>query len=163
MVPFHGRPATAIARFGAAFFVLIAACGESNQEPKMPRFDGIEPAPEFPGGGKAVVKRPITSLKRAEVNATLRDGVGYFLQNVMVEEWPVMRDGKFHGFKIQTINEAWGIDLKVGDVVTRVNGVVPEKPDDAEVVLRSLEKATALKVDYERNGMPRVLELPIVD
>lgn len=150
-----------LARLGAVCFVLIAGCGESNQEPKMPRLDGVEPAPEFPGG-KAVVKRPITSLRRSEVNQTLREGVGYFLQNVMVEEWPVMRDGKFHGFKIQTINESWGIDLKVGDVVTRVNGIIPEKPDDAEVVLKSLEKATALKVDYERNGMPRVLELPIV-
>ena len=155
-----------VLRLGFFCFVLAGAagCGESNQEPKMPRLDGIEPAPDFPGAsGKATVKRPITSLRRAEVNATLQQGVGYFLQNISLEDWPVMRDGKFHGFKIQTINDSWGIDLKPGDVITRVNGIVPEKPDDAEVVLRALPKATALKVDYERNGMPRVLELPIVD
>lgn len=152
-----------IFRFGALSVVALAAvaCGESNTEPKMPRLDTVEPAPR--DRPAPVVKRTITSLRRTEVKATIAQGLGYFLQNVTVDDWPVMRDGKFHGFKIQSINDAWGIDLKAGDVVTRVNGIVPEKPDDADNALRSLEKATALKVDYERNGMPRVLELPILD
>ncbi|MBX3227975.1 MAG: hypothetical protein KIT84_27880 [Labilithrix sp.] len=148
--------------FACAAMLLVAAC-ESNPEPKMPRLDGIDPAPEFPGQTGARVKTPITSVKRADVKWTLDNGPGYFLQNVVLEEWPVMRDGKFHGFKIQSINDTWIIDLKAGDVVTRVNGMVVEKPDDAISCLRALEKAPALKVDYERNGMPRVLELPIVD
>ena len=50
-----------------------------------------------------------------------------------------------------------------GDVVTRVNGIVPEHPEEADAALRSLEKAPALKVEFEREGKAKTLELPIVD
>ena len=72
-----------------------------------------------------------------------------------------MHDGKFHGFKIRTINSQWGVDLKAGDVVTRINGIVPERPEEADAALRALEKAPALKVDFERDGKAKTLELPI--
>jgi len=74
-----------------------------------------------------------------------------------------MHEGKFHGFKIKSINPDWNVDIKPGDVITRVNGIVPEHPEEADAALRSLEKAASLKIDYERDGKPRTLELPIVD
>jgi type II secretory pathway component PulC len=146
----------------ATFVLLATACGESTPPAKAPHEDpGAKTAATTPT--PAAAKAPVTSLKRARVKETIAQGLGVFLQNVAVEDWPVMHDGKFYGFKIRTINPEWGIDLKPGDVVTRVNGIVPEHPEEADAALRSLEKAPALKVDFERDGKAKTLELPIVD
>jgi type II secretory pathway component PulC len=141
--------------------LLAVACGESTPRAKSPEADPGTKAAATSAPATAPV--PVTSLKRAAVRETIAQGLGVFLQNVAVEDWPVMHDGKFHGFKIRTINPSWGIDLKPGDVVTRVNGIVPEHPEEADAALRSLEKAPALKVDFERDGKAKTLELPIVD
>lgn len=137
--------------------LVLTACGSSAPPPatsaKAPATD-LAPPP---------APKPITALKRSEVKSTIAHGLGYFLQNVAVEDYPVMQNGKFYGFKIKELNPDWIIDLRPGDVVTRVNGVVPEHPDEADNAFRALEKATALKVDFERDGKPRTLELPIVD
>jgi type II secretory pathway component PulC len=142
------------------FALLLAACGESSPPPATAhdaaRGDG-------PGATSSAPVKPVTELKRAAVRETIAAGLGAFLQNVTVEDWPVMHDGKFYGFKIRSINADWGLDLRPGDVVTKVNGIVPEHPDDADTALRSLDKAKSLKVEFERDGKARTLELPIVD
>ena len=55
------------------------------------------------------------------------------------------------------------MDIQPGDVVTRVNGMSIEHPEEADAALRTLEKASALRVDFERDGKPRTLELPITE
>ncbi len=145
----------------AALSFSLFACGDELPAPKSPGSPGAQPPP--PTTTAAAVPEKITSLKRSEVKQTIGRGLGYFLQNVSVEDWPVMREGRFHGFRIRTINETWGIDLRPGDVVTRVNGMPIEHPDEADAAMRSLEKAKSLRVDYEREGKPRSLELPITD
>lgn len=139
-----------------ASLFLVACASESKPPPAAPAAPAApklaEPAP-----------KPITQLKRGEVKQAIQQGVGMFLQNGSVEDYPVMTGDKFHGWKIKTINSDWILDLRPGDVVTKVNGIVPEHPEDADAALRSLEKATALKVEFEREGKPRTLELPIVD
>ena len=74
-----------------------------------------------------------------------------------------MSGGKFHGFKIKAITGDWDVDLRPGDVITRVNGMVIEHPEQADTALHSLAMAQALRVDFDRDGKPRTLELPIVD
>lgn len=145
----------------ATLVFAAAACGGS----KPPATAAASPAQTAaaPPSVAAAPKAPVTSLKRAAVKETIARGLGVFLQNVTVEDWPVMHDGKFHGFKIRTINADWAVDLKPGDVVTRVNGIVPEHPEEADAALRSLEKAPALKIEFERDGKAKTLELPIVD
>lgn len=143
-----------------AALVSVAACGGSAPSASSPH------EADAPGEARAAApapRAPVTSLRRAEVKDAVALGLGAFLQNVTVEDWPVMHAGKFHGFKIRTINPDWGIDLGPGDVVTRVNGIVPERPEDADQALRSLEKAASLKIEFEREGAPKTLELPIVD
>lgn len=147
----------------ATLVLLAAACGDSTPQPKAANAAAPSSQTDAPGEKASSPPQPITSLKRAAVKETIAQGLGAFLQNVTVEDWPVMHDGKFHGFKIRTINAQWGVDLKPGDVVTRVNGIVPERPEEADAALRSLEKAPALKVDFERDGKAKTLELPIVD
>ena len=124
-------------------------------------------------GGRSYVSKPVAgaqchavsryTVRRSQVKATITKGLGYFLQNVTVEDYPVMRGNKFYGFKIKAISAELGVDIQPGDVVTRVNGMSIEHPEDADAAMRSLEKASALKVDFERDGKPRTLELPITE
>jgi type II secretory pathway component PulC len=136
------------------------ACGESPPAKSPSAGDSKGTAPTTTA---AAVPQTTTSLRRSQVKRTIAKGLGYFLQEVSVEDYPVMTGGKFHGFKIKAITGEWGVDLRPGDVVTRVNGMSIEHPEDADAALRSLEKAQALKVEFDRDGKPQTLELPIVD
>jgi type II secretory pathway component PulC len=144
----------------APLVFLLAACAQESPPPATAHDGKRSDAHGEAASGPA---KPVTEIKRAAVREMIAAGLGAFLQNVTVEDWPVMHDGKFYGFKIRSINADWGLDLHPGDVVTKVNGVVPEHPEEADAALRSLDKAAALKVEFERDGKPRTLELPIVD
>jgi len=152
---------TAAVLLASALALATTACGE-GAPPKSPGAPAADPPPS-PTTTAAAVPVKVTALRRSEVKQTITRGLGYFLQNVAVEDWPVMREGKFHGWKVRAINGEWGLDLRPGDVVTRVNGMPIEHPEEADAALRTLEKAKALRVDYERDGKPRTLELPIVE
>ena len=69
-----------------------------------------------------------------------------------------MKAGKFHGFRIAALQATGvlaGVDLKPGDVVTRVNGMPIEHPEEALEAFNSLEVASELRVAYERDGRAR--------
>lgn len=143
---------------------LLIACGGSP-EPKTaaaPRTSTTSAEPP-PVDSSGPARAPITQLRRADVKLAIDKGLGVFLQNVMVDDYPAMKEGRFYGFRLKALNPDWAIDLKPGDVIVRVNGQVIEHPEEADAALRSLEKAKSLKIDYEREGKLRVLELPIVD
>ncbi len=82
-----------------------------------------------------------------------------------MDEHPVFLGGKFHGFRIAALRgDAWaGVDLRPGDVVTRVNGFSIEHPEDAAEAFYSLRVASELRVEYEREGEPRELRFGIFD
>jgi general secretion pathway protein C len=96
----------------------------------------------------------------------VRIGLGYFLQKVVLDDQPVMLGGRFHGFRVAALRDSafWrGVDVKPGDVITRVNGMPIEHPEEALEAFRSLEVASELRVEYERNGAPHELRYAIVD
>lgn len=144
-----------------ALSIASVACGESPPA-KAPKATSPDPQ-AVPTTTAAAAPTKTSSLHRSQVKRTIAKGLGYFLQEVSVDDYPVMTNGKFHGFKIKAITGEWGVDLRPGDVVTRVNGMSIEHPEDADAALRSLEKAQALRVDFDRDGKARTLELPIVD
>jgi type II secretory pathway component PulC len=148
------------ASFVLGLSFLLVACGGESAPARSPA-----PEPRAAAGAPtaAAATEKTTSLRRSQVKRTIARGLGYFLQEVAVEDYPVMTGGKFHGFKIKAITGEWGVDLRPGDVVTRVNGLPIEHPEDADAALRSLEKAKALRVDFDRDGKPQALELPIVE
>jgi type II secretory pathway component PulC len=111
----------------------------------------------------AAAQEKITSLKRTQVRAAIGKGLGVFLRNIEVDDWPAMQNGKFHGWRIRAINPDWLVDVQPGDVITRVNGMPIEHPEEADAVLRSLEKAPSVKIEIERGGKAQILELPITD
>jgi hypothetical protein len=74
----------------------------------------------------------------------------------------VLRDSKFIGWRILELPSEWAsMDLKPGDVVTRVNGLPLEKPDDFFSAWSSLVSASDLRVAYERAGATRELAYQI--
>jgi type II secretory pathway component PulC len=139
--------------------VFLVACGGNAEapDPQLPRSPGAAPTTT------AAVGEKITSIKRSQVRAAIGRGVGSFLRNIELDEWPAMTNGKFHGWRLKSVNPEWILDVMPGDVVTRINGMPIEHPEEADAALRSLEKASSLKIDIERNGQARVLELPIVE
>lgn len=149
--------------FSSCAFLLIA-CGGSA-EPKAaqaPRTSTTSAEPP-PVDTTTTTRAQITQLRRADVKLAIDKGLGVLLQNVMVEDYPAMKEGRFYGFRLKALSPAWAVDLQPGDVIVRVNGQIIEHPEEADAALRSLEKAKSLKIDYEREGKLRVLELPIVD
>lgn len=89
-------------------------------------------------------------------------GMGAFLQRLDVREQMV--DGKFHGFRILELRDPafWkGVDLRVGDVVTSVNGQPIGHYEQAFKVWQSLAVANKIVVAYERGTEQRQLTLVI--
>src|SRR6185436_7787143 len=106
---------------------------------------------------------PPGALWREDVNFTVDEGLGYFLQRVSVE--PEIVGGKFQGFRIVELRPAdyWqGVDLRPGDVVTQVNGLPIERDIDAYEAFQSLRAATSLRVSLVRGGAKRELVYAIV-
>jgi type II secretory pathway component PulC len=87
------------------------------------------------------------------------------LQHVELDDQPAFAGGKFRGFRIAALRGTFwsGVDLMPGDVVTTVNGLPIERPEQAQAAFDSIAAATELRVAYERNGQPRELVYRIVD
>lgn len=150
------RPALVLALSFASF-----ACAETPPAKTAP--SSPSPQATAPTTTAAAVAPRTTAIKRSQIKQTIGKGLGYFLQNVTVEDYPAMKANKFYGWKLRSVNAELGVDLRPGDVVTKVNGLPIEHPEEADAAMRSLEKAPSLRVDFERDGKPQTLELPITD
>ncbi len=152
----------AVAFAGAFSPLVLVACGagaEVGPEAASPKTSASGAAREAPKP-----KTKVTQLRRPGVRETVRGGIGRFLQDVTVDDTPAFRNGKFLGFRVVELRgDLDACDLRAGDVVIRVNGQSVEHPEEALVVFQSLSNAKELVVDYERDGAPQKLRLPIVD
>ncbi|MGH7282836.1 MAG: hypothetical protein ACRELY_15025 [Polyangiaceae bacterium] len=109
---------------------------------------------------------PTSVLHRADVHRVVSKGLGAFLTRLTLDDQPAMnKDGKFVGFRIAALQgDGWrGVDLKPGDVVTKVNGFSIERPEQALEAFQSLDVASELRVDLQRDGAPHELRYAIVD
>ncbi len=107
---------------------------------------------------------PRGALFRSDVNALIDRGFPLFLQRVDVE--PRLVDGQFRGWSIVglTPSDFWtGVDLKPGDIVTRVNDLPIERETEAFDVFESLKQSAALRVAFQRDGQSHLLEYKILD
>ena len=141
----------------------VAACGGSSASTKTAK------APEVTTVAPAEESAPAAdnhALRRSVVRSVVKGGLGLFLQRVTLDDQPVMKDGRFHGFRIAALPDAgfWrGVDLRPGDVIVRVNGMPIEHPEEALEAFHSLEVASELRVAYERGGEARELSYRIID
>lgn len=141
--------------FSLAFAGL--ACGGA-QTPKQTPVEPAKPAP--PPEPSAL---PKGHAWRYQVMQVMSPGLGAFLQRVDVKE--KMVDGRFHGFQILALQgdpSFWeGVDLKVGDVVTSVNGGPIGHYEEAFRVWQSLLTAPEIVVAYERGPEKRTLRIVV--
>jgi type II secretory pathway component PulC len=138
------------------------ACGASTRAP-TPAAPAAASASALPS---TPAKTPDHTLVRSAVRAAVAKGLGAFLQHVDLEDRPVRVDGKFLGFRIAALRDEpfWsGVDLQPGDVVTRINGMPIERPEQAQAAFESLQSASELRVSCERGGVSRELVYTIVD
>lgn len=135
--------------------VAVVACGSSSPPPSAPASPA--PAPAAPAKPRELV------VSRATVRETVRAGLGAFLAGVHLEDEPVYRDGRFHGFRLVALSEPLARSgLRAGDVILRVNGRPIERPEQALAVFREAPGEPAIVVDFERDGAAAQLRVPIV-
>lgn len=156
--------------FGVWVGLLVVACGGGALEGEDPATPasmraGAPPAPPAP---TEVTSSPAPrALRREDVKQHVRAGLGHFLQRVSLDDQPAFEGGRFKGFRVKALQgdpAFWqGVDLRPGDVVTRVNGRPIERPEQALEVFHSLATAPELRVNVERDGKPRDIVLPIED
>jgi type II secretory pathway component PulC len=124
-----------------------------------------KPVAQAPVATTPVAPRPPKgTLFRADVNALIDRGFPDFLQRVDVE--PRLVEGQFRGWSIVNLNptDFWsGVDLKPGDIVTRVNDLPIERETEAFDAFESLKQSDGLRVAFQRDGQNRLLEYKFVD
>ena len=141
---------------------LLVGCGAGAEvPPAAPKAVANAPATQKPIAARP--RPPEGALFRDDVNALIDRGFPEFLQRVEVE--PRLVDGQFRGWSIVNLNprDFWsGVDLKPGDVVTRVNDLPIERETEAYDAFESLKHSDALRVAFQRDGQSRLLEYKIV-
>jgi S1-C subfamily serine protease len=128
-------------------------------------------APPPPQPPPTPVPEPCTSfvrpgvLKRQVLNQTLDAGLGRWLSGVEVDAGKF--EGRFRGWVIRRLYPGdtcyADVDLRPGDLVLRVNGRPIERPEQASELWSALRSASAIVVEYVRDGQPRRLQIPIAN
>jgi hypothetical protein len=147
--------------FAAAW---LLACGGGAPSPSSGRLSSktapsVVAPPAEPG--------PRAWVARASVDRALRAGLGRVLANAEVD---AQLDGarRFVGWRIVVLHDEpddmWkGVDLRVGDVVTAVNGFPLERPQQADRAFQSLRVSSEIRVSLLREGKPMELRIAIVE
>jgi S1-C subfamily serine protease len=157
----------------------VAGCHQTGRpDPETPLIKPEEAKPETsPAPTPPPVPLPPTSLKgeaglrrsgtlaRGELDQFLDAAPGAFLQRVEPE--PRFVQGRFAGWRIKAFFPGdarfASVDLQAGDVVTRVNGKLLERPEHLMDMWQALRSSRELVVDVERGGKAHTLRWTISD
>jgi type II secretory pathway component PulC len=147
----------ALSALGATTFVLLSACSSATPTSAQSGKPSSPPAAVAPPE-----PQPKEGIARSVVDRALKAGLGRFLGYVEIE--PALDGKKFVGWRVVALHGPWdGVDLKVGDVVLRVNGFPIERDDQANKAFQSLSVASEIRVALIRDGKPAELRLAIVE
>jgi hypothetical protein len=109
------------------------------------------PAPSVPPG----------HLARAEVDPILIQGAPWLLRQVMAKE-VLARDSSFIGWRMIGLPEDWSsIDVRPGDIVSRVNGLPIMNAEELFAAWTSIGRTTEIRIDLTRDGAPKQVIIPI--
>ncbi|MEM8606282.1 MAG: hypothetical protein AAGF92_04225 [Myxococcota bacterium] len=136
----------------------------AERQPKVDEKWEEENAP--PGSSSLMTPRRTNGvIKRYELDEVLDRGLGSYLQNIETE--PAFDQGRFVGFRIVKLFPGdltyASLDLRPGDVVTRVNGRSISRPEQASAVWEALRTASDLTVEYKRGDTDHTMRFAIVD
>lgn len=154
--------------FAPFCFLALSGCASSGypsiDEPLPPPEPGsLPPGPVRSAPPAAAAPATAGTLRRSDVERVIDAGLGRFLAQVAIE--PSLSAGRFRGWSIVELvpAEAWrDIDLRPGDVVTRVNGMAIEREMEAYDAFQAVRHAPSLEVSYLRQNQPRTLRFTIV-
>lgn len=134
----------------AAAAVCLVACSSAQEEPKTPKdAGGIDAKAAKPAAEDA----PPGTVPRKALDAVLLRRPPYVLSRVQMEE--VLKQNKFIGWRLTSFPAEWDkTGLQPGDVVTDVNGVALEKPEDLWTAWLALSEASEIRIGFERDGKP---------
>jgi hypothetical protein len=108
---------------------------------------------------------PPRTILRSQLTQVLNRSPAYFLSQVQTE--PRFVDGRFRGWKLVSFFPGdarfAGVDVRPGDVITRINGRPIEQPDQFMLVWDRLRVERELVLEFERDGTPRTLRWTIAD
>jgi hypothetical protein len=150
----------------------IALCACARTAPPPPAIVAPEPAAEAPPP-EAPPPEPVCAafvragvLRRSALRPAIDAGVGQWLSGgVDVDRSPPR--GAFQGWVVRRLYPGdpcyRDVDVRVGDVVVRINGKSIERPEQASDALASLTTAPALVVELLRAGQLRTVTLAIAD
>lgn len=116
-----------------------------------------DPAP--PAKVETVEDPAPISVSRRRLRRMLRRGVSRFLTRLDVTPRLDLRQ-RFTGWEIQRIDFE-NVDLRPGDVVTRINGYKIERPGQAYKLWRKLRRARRIRIVAERDGTPFVVRIRV--
>lgn len=137
----------------------------SLQPSEQPEVKLAEAPPPPPPAPTCQARIGTDRLRRSSVKRTVDAGLGRWLQTVSID--PLLARGRFQGWIIRSLDERdscyTGLDLRAGDVVTRVNGRGVEHPEEALEVWSALPASPELVIDFMRDGQPRTMRFGIVD
>ncbi len=103
--------------------------------------------------GKASKDAVLGVIDRAGLVAIVDAGLGRLFQQLKVS--PSMKKRRFVGFQITAMHPHWASStLQTGDVVTALNGMPVERPEQAMAAFESLRTAEQLVVSLLRAGSP---------
>jgi hypothetical protein len=104
-------------------------------------------------------------LSRAEVEGLVSRGLAAFLATIRVS--PVISNDRFVGFRLDAAQDlsSWrasGADVRLGDVIVRVNGIRIERPEQALWAFEGLRAASSIEVEVLREGSLVTIRSPIL-
>jgi len=142
----------------------LALVGESPQPlplPPPPPPDAVEPA--APVTCTMFVKPGV--VRRSALVRLIDAGLPRWMQGVEGDR--ALANRRFQGWLIKSMYPGdpcyQDIDLRRGDVVQKVNGKSIEKPEQAFDVAQSLRAASAIVVEFLRDGKPQRFTIAIAD
>jgi S1-C subfamily serine protease len=148
----------------------LAACATAAPPPLGPgEAPAVLPGPA-PVAPVPAAEAPCTAfaragvLRRSAVSRTLDAGLGQWLAGG-VDVDRSLAGGRFQGWAVRSLYPGdpcyREVDVRVGDVVVRINGQSIERPEQASEVFSSLRTAPALVVDLLRGGQSRTVTIAI--
>ena len=106
------------------------------------------------GSRQEVLEQEPGVFRRSQIARLLEFGPAVILEHVDTE--PSYEEGRFVGFMIVDFSDQAhsyvSPELRVGDVITHLNLVQVERPDDYLEVWNQLGEATEIRVDFLRDG-----------
>ncbi len=119
--------------------------------------------------GKVTLVEPRTRLgdyliQRKDYNRMLNRGASYFIRQIQVT--PVKTEDQFIGFRLDKIfpNEPYFEqgEIRVGDIVQRVNGLPIGRPEQFMQVWVGLKQQQQLVIQIIRKGEPLIVTWNII-